>query len=209
MQRLAAQARPPPNQKQERRGSISISESTGNTPDLLHYSDPVDPPDTAESAMHLLQSFEDEDGRGGLEMSDGDALSSEQRAYEMGRIWDAWSSQTPWFRSVPHIEQSVRAGGGGGSGSVLASYRKHVFPRRHALLRHVARAAAGAHRDPVPATAMAATASGSASSSRTTTQSIAEQVAVSTLRDAPLSSVLLPQLPLVAPMLNEDARTER
>jgi transcription initiation factor TFIIIB Brf1 subunit/transcription initiation factor TFIIB len=215
MQRLAAQARPPPNPKQERRGSIS--ESTGNTPDLQHYSDPADSPATAESATHLLQSCEDEAGGGGLEVSDGDgdgdALSSEQRAYEMGRIWDAWSSQTPWFRSVPHIEQSVRAGGGagaGGSGSILARYRKHVFPRRHSLLRHVACAAAGSHRDPVPATVMAATAMAPAApASSCTAKSIAEQVAESTLRDAPLSSVLLPQLPLVAPMLNEDARTER
>lgn len=55
---------------------------------------------------------------------------SEKKQYEMRRIWDAWSEQMPWFRSIARIEQSC----GVSRNAVLSFYKAKIFPRRHALL---------------------------------------------------------------------------
>jgi hypothetical protein len=55
---------------------------------------------------------------------------SEKKRYEMRRIWDAWSEQMPWFRSITRIEQSC----GVSRNAVLSFYTTKIFPRRHALL---------------------------------------------------------------------------
>ena len=55
---------------------------------------------------------------------------SEKRKYEMRRIWDAWSEQMPWSRSISRIEQSC----GVSRNVVLSFYKTRLFPRRQALL---------------------------------------------------------------------------
>jgi hypothetical protein len=112
----------------------------------------------------------------------------------MGRIWDAWSSQTPWSRSLVQIEQSTRATGS----SVLQTYRRYVYPRRAALLGRV--------RDAVTASAEATTPSSrEGSTPRPASSSALRSAVADALRRAPLSSTLLPQLSLVASLLTEDA----
>jgi transcription initiation factor TFIIIB Brf1 subunit/transcription initiation factor TFIIB len=73
-----------------------------------------------------------------------DAIS-EKRLYEMRRIWDAWSEQMPWFRSVARIEQSC----GVSRNAVLSFYKTRIFPRRHALLDVLQNSATGSKQNDI------------------------------------------------------------
>jgi hypothetical protein len=204
MQRLASQAC--------RGGGGQRQPPPAKAPASRRVSDPLvgaaaaRPPDDPRSSLSLLLEDDDDreddgddgddatrsllDGDGGVGVGGGFAagpLSSEHRAYEMGRVWDAWSSQTPWSRSLADIEQSTGASGS----AVLQLYRRHVFPRRRGLLDRVRDAAAAVDRGPQAS-------SGDAG---------ADAAISGALRRTPLSSVLLPQISLVAPLLSEEART--
>jgi hypothetical protein len=56
---------------------------------------------------------------------------AEQRAYEMRRMWDAWSEQLSWDRSVVMIEQSTNIP----RKLMIDYYKQHVFPDRLQLLQ--------------------------------------------------------------------------
>lgn len=125
-----------------------------------------------------LQSFSFD----AFDCSSTEADSAEQRAYEMGRVWDAWSEQTPWYRSLAEVERSFQVP----AGSILDVYRKQVYPQRSRLLHHL---------------------QNSVATTRPTDDGMALPPAAfsrDSLRGTPLSSVLLPQIPVVSALLNED-----
>jgi hypothetical protein len=55
---------------------------------------------------------------------------SEKQKYEMRRMWDAWSEQMPWARSVVEVEQSC----GVSRNVVMDFYKSDLYPRRELLL---------------------------------------------------------------------------
>ncbi len=56
---------------------------------------------------------------------------SEKLEYEMRRMWDAWSEQMTWSRSLMEIEQSCSVS----SNTVSNLYKSNMYPRRESLLK--------------------------------------------------------------------------
>ena len=163
MQRLAAQADRLNKRKAASKGLYPIEKRLKFAPD--------DEGDTIESQKEIeSKAFDVFD-----ESTYTDDWTAEKRAYEMGRVWDAWTEQMPWARSLSVIEQSC----GVSSSSVLEYYRRQIYPERQWLLQTLSDAVVSDQRsDDVPN-------------------------AVPSLRGTPLSTVLLPQIVLASKMLQD------
>jgi hypothetical protein len=58
-------------------------------------------------------------------------FASEQKVYEMRRVWDAWSEQTTWMRSLGEIERAM----GVSRPTLVEVFKKEIFPKRVELLQ--------------------------------------------------------------------------
>lgn len=58
-------------------------------------------------------------------------FASEQKVYEMRRVWDAWSEQTTWMRSLGEIERAM----GVSRPTLVDVFKKEIFPKRVELLQ--------------------------------------------------------------------------
>ena len=104
--------------------------------------------------------------------------ATEQREYEMRRMWDAWSEQTPWFRSFADVEKSC----GVSQTVVLEFYKNSLYPRRKTLLEVLKKAA-----------------DNELSNTR-------EEDHSSILSDVPMASVLLPHITVAAQLMKANGR---
>jgi transcription initiation factor TFIIIB Brf1 subunit/transcription initiation factor TFIIB len=209
MQRLASQACHSQLQKQQEHRSLptsSMVHASRRVDALSGVSAPLSNDPVPSSSLLMEHDGKNLPSGSLLDLEGvGEALSREQRAYEMGRIWDAWSSQTPWSRSIADIEQSTGASGS----AVLQLYRRQVFPRRLGLLDRVRDAATVAADTATDETSPASDGPGELTAPPSSFPAAGDALgrAMSgSLQRTPLSSVLLPQIPLVAPLLNEEAR---
>lgn len=57
----------------------------------------------------------------------------ELQTYEMNQVWDAWSEQVSWNRSLADISQSHQVS----QVALLDHYKTRLYPRRHDLLSHL------------------------------------------------------------------------
>lgn len=110
---------------------------------------------------------------------------AEHRAYEMRRMWDAWSEQLPWDRSLTQIEQSTKVA----SKNVVEYYKQHVHPHRFMLLETL--------RDSMKGTDSLKVGTPHATY-------LAQEGSI--MRKTPLSSVLLSNILVAAPLLKNDMK---
>jgi hypothetical protein len=110
---------------------------------------------------------------------------AEQRAYEMRRMWDAWSEQLSWDRSVVLIEQSTSIP----RKVMIDYYKQHVFPDRLQLLQVLR----DAIQDETISTAL--------QQDRPTTTSTFLDEERCIMKKTPLASVLLSHILVAAPLL--------
>lgn len=110
------------------------------------------------------------------EVSTPSSLSVEQHEYEMARVWDAWSEQMPWLRSLAEIGQSC----GVTTAKVSELYERELYPKRQELLAIL--------KDAV-----------------NEEQAVVSQETIA-LRATPLATVLLPKVAVVSPLLKKDAK---
>jgi transcription initiation factor TFIIIB Brf1 subunit/transcription initiation factor TFIIB len=98
---------------------------------------------------------------------------SEKNGYEMRRMWDAWESQRSWSRSVAEIERCS----GISREALLGAYQAELCPHRDALLCMLKDSSqvVGSRKD--------------------------GNDTIHSLRSAPLSSILLADIPTVAPLM--------
>jgi hypothetical protein len=97
---------------------------------------------------------------------------SMNKKYEMRRMWDAWESQRSWSRSVAEIEHCS----GISREALLDTYQTELCPHRDALLCMLRDSSqVGSWKD--------------------------TKVAIRTLGGAPLASILLADIPTVAPLM--------
>ena len=107
-------------------------------------------------------------------LDDNDMLD-DQKAYEMGQVWDAWSEQTSWKRSPAEVEQAC----GVSSAAFVDFYQSQLFPNRVQLLEALKQAVEKSKDDP--------------------TKKAPE---FQMLQDTPLASVLLPQIVVASKLLS-------
>jgi hypothetical protein len=116
--------------------------------------------------------------------SSSSILLAEDRAYEMRRMWDAWVEQLPWDRSLTQIEQSTKVT----RKNVIDFYKQHVYPHRFVMLEVLCATMKDNNSLPMP-------------------HSTFLMNEVSILKKTPLSSVLLSNILVAAPLLKNDIRT--
>ena len=117
--------------------------------------------------------------------SSSSMVLAEHRAYEMRRMWDAWSEQLPWDRSLTQIEQSTKVA----SKNVVEYYKQHVHPHRFMLLETL--------RDSMKGTDSLKVGTPHA-------MYLAQEGSI--MRKTPLSSVLLSNILVAAPLLKNDMK---
>lgn len=115
---------------------------------------------------------------------------AEQRAYEMRRMWDAWSVQLPWSRTLASIEEST----GIATNKIWDCFKQKLFPQRSLLLLLLQNAL----MDPDHAT--------NAEEQRMSTFSMRMREEICMLRGTPLASVLLPYITVAVPLMKADSK---
>jgi TFIIB zinc-binding len=154
LQRLAQQTQAQPSAPRLWSGRAASSERDATSIDSLRVTDAMDEEENEDVA--------------------------EQRAYEMRRMWDAWSEQLPWERSGRLLE-SARA-------ALLDEYQQRVFPQRVLLLQTL--------RDVVQDRA-------SCTTEEEEVASVLELERV-LLEKTPLAPVLLSHIAMAAPLMKMD-----
>ena len=108
---------------------------------------------------------------------------AEHRAYEMRRMWDAWVEQVPWDRSLTQIEQSTKVT----RKNVIEYYKQHIYPHRFVMLESL--------RDSLKDNDVLSTSN---------SMFLAHEGSI--LKKTPLSSVLLSNILVAAPLLKNDIK---
>ena len=116
---------------------------------------------------------------------------AEHRAYEMRRMWDAWSGQLPWDRSMIQIEQSTKVT----RKNMMEYYKHHIYPHRFVLLEALRDSMKEKNRDSLSTVRRLET-------SPTLFLSLEDSL----LKRTPLSSVLLSNILVAAPLLKNEMK---
>lgn len=195
MQQLAKQAQHQTHnmsQSSNKKRFNMTPNSDVETKKVKHTQPPSDDDDQLSGEMMSFDLFTDEspmnasldDVNTGQQISSSSSIVlAEHRAYEMRRMWDAWSEQLPWDRSLTQIEQSTKVT----RKNVIEYYKQHIYPHRFILLELL--------RDSMKDY-----------DTLTTPLSMLLTHEGSILRKTPLSSVLLSNILVVAPLLKNDIR---
>jgi transcription initiation factor TFIIIB Brf1 subunit/transcription initiation factor TFIIB len=180
----------PSKKKRKTETPLSALDRHANTkPDIPVTSDDDDD-DFSKSAIVKSKSTKDDDNDDDVtfDVFTHPAIEedqSEKVKYEMRRMWDAWSEQMPWFRSVGEVEQSC-----GVSRSVVVEfYKANLYPRRKGLLQVLKDAAS-----PQPHDISSSSSANLLTSSR------------NSLMEAPFASMLLDHIATAGPLMNSKGK---
>jgi transcription initiation factor TFIIIB Brf1 subunit/transcription initiation factor TFIIB len=181
MQRLAVQSskRLEPSTKPAKRRkldslSVAVSESSEDKKEPLEKVTVV-----TDELGNVGSVRSDDDERLGLfdvSLDGWKDFAAEQRAYEMRRMWDAWSEQRPWDRSLVQVESCC-----GVSQKLLVEfYQEHLYSNRQNYLSVLQNAVR---------------------SDKTATSVEEKEDALFTLSETPLASILLTHVTAAAPLM--------
>jgi hypothetical protein len=179
MQQLAQQAKKEARRDSTKRPSVDLGSMSSKRARFYGENE-----DAADANQPLLDLFADSSTSSAFSFPSS-VLLAEQREYEMLRMWDAWSEQMPWSRTLQLVEQSTDV-----SRRVFWDYyKKELFPNRKVLLEVLCEASSILTTG-IPSLSSAAVL----------------QNELKMLRGTPLVSVLLPHISVVCALMKADEK---